>query len=152
MGYKVSIWLQALTVQGSLWEKIPFFVPLKSIFFSFFSVIFWCNFSPFWHLDYVCVSLSRTYIAQSLKSIGIRNFFFHWDSNAYSMFEVCILTTYVLQPLWWSYHRYHDTLPGDHESLSLLFFMIHYGDNKQFIHSHLILLCPLYSRANWFPS
>lgn len=35
MGYKVSIWLQALTVQGSLWEKIPFFVPLKSIFSPF---------------------------------------------------------------------------------------------------------------------
>lgn len=106
MGYKVSIWLQALTVQGSLWEKIPFFGAFKEHFFPFFSVIFWCNFSPFWHLDYVCVSLSRTYIAQSLKSIGIRIFFFHWDSNAYSnaysMFEVCILTTYVLQPLWWS--------------------------------------------------
>lgn len=103
MGYKVSIWLQALTVNRDLCGKrFLFFVPLKSIFFPFFSVIFWCNFSPFWHLDYVCVSLSRTYIAQSLKSIGIRNFFFHWDSNAYSMFEVCILTTYVLQPLWWS--------------------------------------------------
>lgn len=35
MGYKVSIWLQALTVQGSLWEKIPFFCAFKEHFSPF---------------------------------------------------------------------------------------------------------------------
>lgn len=103
MGYKVSIWLQALTVQGSLWEKIPFFCAFKEHFFS----LFLCHllmqfFSLLTPRLCVCFIKQNLYCPKSEKYRNKEFFFLHWDSNAYSMFEVCILTTYVLQPLWWS--------------------------------------------------